>query len=308
VGNVLVMGGSYFAGRVFVEELLKAGSYQVCVLNRGRIPMGMPGVREIRCDRHDEAALKACLSGSSWDAVVDFCAYTPRDIEILLSCAGEGALGHYILISTASVYQGGSRLPVEESAPLLAGPQPELGPMADYGYQKALAEGTLRDACGKRGIPHTILRPTIIYGKYNYAPRESWFFDQVSAGTPVAVPSDSLALFTFVSVWDLARLAITCMQNPAAFGLALNAAGRELVSYTELVRVIAAVTGIAFPRTPVSCAELAQKGPALPFPVDEHLVYSGALGEERLGFRYTGFTEGMKLTWAYYVAGRRSET
>jgi 2'-hydroxyisoflavone reductase len=308
VGDVLVMGGSYFAGRVFVEELVKTGSHQACVLNRGRIPMGMPGVRETRCDRHDAAGLKRCLDGTAWDAVVDFCAYTPKDIEILLAGLGEGALGHYILISTASVYQESSSLPVTETTPLLAGPQPELGPMADYGYQKALAEGTLKAICGRHGIPFTILRPAIIYGKYNYAPRESLFFDQITAGTPVVVPGDSLALFTFVSVWDLARLVITCMGNPASFGLAFNAAGRELVSYGELVRVMAAISGTAFPRTPVSCAELAEKGPALPFPVDAHLVYSGALAEERLGFRYTGFAEGMKRTWAYYVAGRRSET
>jgi 2'-hydroxyisoflavone reductase len=304
VGDVLVIGGSYFAGRVFVEELVKTGAYQAHVLNRGRIPMGMSGVQEIRCDRHDADALRACLAGSLWDAVVDFCAYTPNDVETLLAALPGCAAGHYIFISTASVYERSSRLPVDENTPLLEGPQPELGPMADYGFQKALAEGTLRDICAKRGIPHTIVRPTIIYGKYNYAPRESWFFEQIADGSAVTAPSDSLALFSFVSVWDLARLVISCVRTPAAFGLAINAAGRELVSYGELVRVMEAATGRAFVRNQMSCRELAESGLALPFPIDEHLVYSGALSEERLGFKYTGFMDGMKRTWAYYAAAR----
>ena len=306
VSRVLVVGGSYFAGRVFVEELVKASGHDVTVLNRGRIPMGMPEVTEIRCDRHDAEAMRGCLAGRRWDTVVDFCAYTPDDIRILLESLPAHAIGHLILISTASVYARTSSLPVDESAAVLTRSQPELGPMAEYGWQKARTETLLCELCAPRGIPYTILRPTIIFGKYNYAPRESWFFDRILAETPVPVPEDSLALFSFVSVWDLARLTISCLGAPAARGMTLNAAGRELVSYEELVRVIRVAVGRPFPTSPISCRALAEGGEQLPFPVDEHLVYSGMRSEGCLGFRYAGFSEEMQRAWKYYAAARRS--
>jgi 2'-hydroxyisoflavone reductase len=306
VSEILVVGGSYFAGRVFVEELVKASGHAVTVLNRGRIPMGMPGVREIRCDRHDAQAMHRCLAGRRWEAVVDFCAYSPDDIRILLESLPAHATSHIILMSTASVYAHTSSLPVDESVAVLMQPQPELGPMAEYGWQKARAEAVLREMCGPRDIAFTILRPTIIFGKYNYAPRESWFFDRILAGTPVPVPTDSLALFSFVSVWDLARLTISCLGAPAARGMTFNAAGREMVSYEELVRVLTAAVEHPFPTHPISCKALAEGGEQLPFPVDEHLVYSGMLSEGCLGFRYSGFAEEMKRAWKYYSAARRS--
>ena len=43
--NVLIIGGSYFVGRVFVEELLKEQGYSIYVLNRGRIPIRKEGHR-----------------------------------------------------------------------------------------------------------------------------------------------------------------------------------------------------------------------------------------------------------------------
>jgi nucleoside-diphosphate-sugar epimerase len=37
--NLLVIGGSYFVGRVFIEELLNNTEYNLYVMNRGRIPL-----------------------------------------------------------------------------------------------------------------------------------------------------------------------------------------------------------------------------------------------------------------------------
>jgi hypothetical protein len=66
--RVLVVGGSSFAGRVLVEELLKAGGYEIHVPNRGAFPLGNEGVREHRCDRHDLGRLKETLPRLERDA------------------------------------------------------------------------------------------------------------------------------------------------------------------------------------------------------------------------------------------------
>ncbi|MFA4910212.1 MAG: hypothetical protein WC649_04135 [Desulfobacteria bacterium] len=51
--NILIIGGSYFVGRVFVEELVKEAGYSIYVVNRGNVPLNMEGVHEIVCDRND---------------------------------------------------------------------------------------------------------------------------------------------------------------------------------------------------------------------------------------------------------------
>jgi 2'-hydroxyisoflavone reductase len=319
--RVLVVGGSYFVGRVFVEELLKAGGYEIHVLNRGRIPIRKEGVREHTSDRHDLARLKEALPRLSWDVVVDFCAYKPEDVEIMLRALQGGhrdgdtadsvsphraAVGQYIYISTASVYGKTDDLPVREDAPKLDGPQPELGPFADYAFDKLRTETALERGCSAAGVPFTILRPAFIYGKYNYAPRESYFFDLVLKDEAVVIPEERLALFSFVSVWDAARIALRCMGNDKVHGRAFNLAAGDLVSYSRLVEVLAIVTGKKVGTRTMRAAEIGEQGVPLPFPLDEHLVYAGELIAETIGFGYTPFIEGMKETYKYYLMGRKA--
>ena len=305
--RALVVGGSYFVGRVFVEELIKAGGYEVHVLNRGRIPIRKEGVREHKADRHDLARLKEALPRLSWDVVVDFCAYKPEDVEIMLSALHHAAVGQYIYISTASVYGKTDDLPVREDAPKLEGPQPELGPFADYAFDKLRTEAALDRWCAAVGVPYTILRPAFIYGKYNYAPRESYFFDLVLKDETVVIPGERLALFSFVSVWDVARIAIRCMGNEKTHGSAFNLCAGDLVSYPRLMEVLEIVTGKKVRTRTMRSAEIVDQGVPLPFPLDEHLVYSGALIAETLGFMYIPFLEGMKETYKYYLKGRKAQ-
>jgi nucleoside-diphosphate-sugar epimerase len=335
--RALIIGGSYFVGRVFVEELLKTGEYEVHVLNRGRIPIRKEGVHEHKSDRHDPARLREVLPRATWDAVVDFCAYKPEDVEIMLAAlqenaaaggTGEGSsardagtggapfqvpapkippVGQYIYISTASVYGRTDDLPVREDAPKLDGPQPELGPFADYAFDKWRTEAALERLCSAGGVPFTILRPAFIYGKYNYAPRESYFFDLVLKDETVVVPEERLALFSFVSVWDAARIAILCMGNEKTHGRAFNLASDDLVSYPRLVEVLEIVTGKTVRTRAMRAAEIVDRNVPLPFPLDEHLLYSGALAAETLGFRYTPFLEGMRETYTFYLMGRKEK-
>ena len=93
--NILVIGGSYFLGKVFVEELAKEKDYSIHVLNRGNRPLKMDGVNEIVCDRQNAALLKTRIPFLNFDAVVDFCAYTPDDIQIILSVIPENSIKQY---------------------------------------------------------------------------------------------------------------------------------------------------------------------------------------------------------------------
>jgi nucleoside-diphosphate-sugar epimerase len=298
--NVLVIGGSYFVGKVFVEALARNPDYRVVVANRGNRPLGLEGVEEIVCDRNQTAVLRESLPSLPWEAVVDFCGYTPKDVRSVVLALPRGSVGHYIFISTTTVYAPTLSLPIRENGTKLSGPQPELGPAAGYGFQKWLAEQTVSTHARQLGFPCTCLRPSIIYGAHNYAPRERYFFERIDQNQIVVLPDNDLALFQFVSVWDVAKIITLSMGNPETFGKAFNLSAEELISYKRFVEVLEAITGTSIPTRTMPVPEIDAKGIPLPFPLDTHLIYSGDLVRRTLGFQYTSFTAGMQKTYDWY--------
>jgi nucleoside-diphosphate-sugar epimerase len=296
--NVLVIGGSYFAGRVFVETLCRSDQYKIHVFNRGNIPIRIEGVEQIKGDREIPAHLER-IPHRHWDAVIDFCAYAPTHINNMLHGI-PGTLGHYVFISTTSIYAPTQHAPIAEDAPKVDGPQPELGEFAEYGYLKWLSECALEEECKKKDLPFTILRPAIIYGRYNYAPRESSLFDQVIAGTPLVIPENDQVFYSFVWVDDLANIIIACLENETVFGQAFNVAGEEQISYVVIADVLEEVCERKVERRVMTTDEIIRKRIPLPFPPDDHLLYDGSKMRHALGFSHTSFTIGMAKTWKYY--------
>ena len=307
--NVLVIGGSYFAGRVFVESLSQMDGYQISVFNRGHLPINVQGVRQLTGDREIPASISQGIPDQHWDAVVDFCAYTPKHIHTMLNSL-PGTVGHYLFISTTSVYLPAQKAPVTEDAQKMNGPMPELGEFADYGYQKWLAECVLEKVCAQKGIPYTILRPSIIYGRYNYAPRESFFFDHVIANKPLVVPKDPNIFYSFIWVEDMAEIIIACLENEKVFGKAFNIASEEMISYTIMADIIEEVCGRKIARRPLSTEEIVHERIPMPFPPDEHLLYDGKKLRQVLSYEHTPFILGIAKTWADYqqVVQRRIES
>ena len=305
--KILVIGGSYFAGRVFVEELAASGSAEIHVFNRGRIPLGIAGVAEHVGDREIAAQISSAIPTEPWDAVVDFCAYEPAHISTMLESL-PGRVGHYILISTTSVYARTTQLPITEDAPPLTGPQEELGQYRDYGYHKLLCEQQLAEECRQRGIPFTILRPSIIYGYYNYAPRESYFFDLLCDKKPIVIPEPDLALFSFIWVTDLARIIARCLGEERVFGEAYNVTSDELISYGRIADVLSEITGKTLDIVRMTPSEIERKCIFLPFPIGEHLVYSSTKLARVIPVTQTPFGSGMHKALKYYLMVRRHQT
>ncbi|MCC4116664.1 SDR family oxidoreductase [Aromatoleum toluclasticum] len=304
--RVLVIGGSYFCGRVFVEEALKMPGAEIHVFNRGNLPLRMDGVTEHVGDRELAGQVRAAIPAADWDAVVDFCAYTPVHVETLLDNL-RGTVRQYLLVSTTTVYRKAARLPVDENAPILDGPQPELGEYADYGYQKCLAEQAAHRTCERLGIALTVLRPAIVYGYYNYAPRETYFFDRLRNREPIVVPEPDTSVFNFVWVVDMAHLIWQCIGEPRAFGETFNLASGEPVSYARIVHVLGEITGKAVETQPLPAAEIARRNLPLPFPLDEDLVYDGAKIDRLFDFAHTPFRTGLRETLKYYLTVKRRE-
>jgi 2'-hydroxyisoflavone reductase len=117
--RVLMLGGTHHVGRAVVETAVARGDH-VTTLNRGMTGQDRPGVRALRADRTDPAALRAALGGESWDAVIDTWSGAPRvvaDAAALLS----GRAGHYGYVSSRSVYRWPLPPGGDESAPVVDG-------------------------------------------------------------------------------------------------------------------------------------------------------------------------------------------
>jgi nucleoside-diphosphate-sugar epimerase len=301
VKNILIIGGSYFTGKVFVEELLKDDEdFNIYILNRGTRPLNLSGVFELKCDRHNETSLKDCLPEIHWDTVVDFCAYKPDDISIIFSVLSLFGFDIYIFISSSSVYADSDLLPVTENHPMISGPQPQLGVYSHYGYNKYQSEIVLKNLCLKNDIPYLILRPSIIYGRYNYANRENYFFDMVDQNEDIIIPSDSLALYSMVYVEDIARILILALKNNKLVNKSFNLSSAEQISYSGIVRTISRIVGKPINIRKLPCRDIISQKIPLPFPIDLHLIYSGNAVLKELNFQYTLFADGIKDTYEFY--------
>ena len=294
--RVLVIGGSYFLGRIFCTLASRLGDMELTLLNRGRYPMThLPHLTEFHGDRHDAAAL-AALPRENWDAVVDFCAYAPGDVRFLLENL-PGSVKRYILISTADVCIRQSGVALDETAPLLTEPPQEAA--GDYAWQKLLLEGELAEVCREKGVEFVILRPAFIYGPYNYAPRESWYIEMIVRGQLLPLPLDSTGRFTTVYVKDAAEAIIACIRQKAAAGQIYHLAAPEVLDYPALLTALRIAADRPFETLFVSVEEVLRDGIPLPFPLkeEESELFDGGKIARELGLVYTPYQEGMKKTF-----------
>ena len=251
----------------------------------------LPHVRELVCDRHDGAALRR-LPAEDYDAVVDFCAYGPDDVRELLT-ALPGKLGRYILLSSADVYERDGDGPRDEYTDLLH--RQPIGPAGEYMFGKVMAERTALEFCEVMDLPLTILRPAFIYGPYNYAPRESWFVQQIVRGAAVPVPTDAKAKFQFVYVTDVARAIVACINSEKSVGKAYNLAAPEVLDYPGFVETLRKVSDIPFRTEEITVQQAMEQRIPLPFPLlpEENELFDGSRICRELGLQYTPFAEGM---------------
>src|SRR5689334_15579627 len=100
--HVLIVGGTRFVGYELVGRLLAAGDMGT-ILNRGTHPDPFgERVERLRADR-TTPELEQVLDGRSFDAAIDFAAYTGEDVARIVRLL-DGRVGHYIFISSGQVY------------------------------------------------------------------------------------------------------------------------------------------------------------------------------------------------------------
>jgi nucleoside-diphosphate-sugar epimerase len=293
--NVLVIGGSYFAGRVFNILTSRTDLFELHVVNRGKAPLNnLNHVTQYQCDRHEPMKMAALLPDIKFDAVIDFCAYKPDDIRQIIE-AMKNRIGQYIFISTSSVYDPGITTHKKETDPVVV--TDADNPVDEYIASKAVLELECMAYCKQYGIPYTILRPSFIYGPFNYAPRESYYIEKIVRGKPVPVTTDCKTKFNFLYVYDLTTALQLCVANEKACNQTFNLAAPEDITYDSFIGTLERVSDIPFTKEPHTVAEVLSDNIPLPFPLENDDLCDGSKITEVLGLQYTPFEEGMKKTF-----------
>lgn len=290
--KILVIGGSYFFGRVFV--MLAAKEHDVTVVNRGACSVAELGAKQIKGDRKEEGVWKSIED--DYDCVVDFCAYEKGDIARVLENM-PGRIRQYIFISTVDVYERGINGLKGEETPLETRPLP--GEAGAYIAGKVALEREVREQCGKRDISCTVLRPAILYGPLNYAPRESVYIRLLARNRVLPRITDAAGSFQFVYVKDAAQAVLSCLLNPWAYGQAYNLCGEEVLTYDAFFRELGKASDVEAREIPLTAREAESQGLPLPFPLTEAEteLYSNEKSKEELGLRYMDIGEGMARTY-----------
>jgi nucleoside-diphosphate-sugar epimerase len=240
--KVLLIGGTGIISTACTELALSRG-IDVTLLNRSqRAPIA--GAKTLVADISDRAAASRALEGKTWDAVADFIAFTPADVESRLALL-RGRTAQYVFISSASAYQKPlERSPITESTPL-------SNPFWDYSRNKIACEELLvREA----SFPSTIIRPSLTYGN-TIVPLavNSWLksftaVDRMRRGLPVIVPGDGLTLWTLTHNSDFAKGLVGLLGNARALGQAYHITSEEALTWNQVYLQTAEAAGAPAPR------------------------------------------------------------
>lgn len=205
--RILVLGGTIFVGRHFVEAAIALG-HDVTVFHRGNHPLGRSGVTEILGDRNTDLSL---VSEESWDAVVDTCGYVPRLVGLAASQFSESTKS-YLFVSTISVYQFEMGRALDESSPVsvLDDPSTEEVNGNTYGPLKALCEREVLNIFGDRSI---IVRPGLIVGPYDPTDRFTSWVDRARTGGKMVVPNRLDQPAQWINARDLAKFMVLLLEE-----------------------------------------------------------------------------------------------
>jgi nucleoside-diphosphate-sugar epimerase len=250
--KLLFIGGTGLISSACSELAVQRGM-ELFILNRNTSSQySVPGGAQLLVgDVHgDEAQVARLLEGHRFDAVVDWVAYTPEDIERDLrlfsgnpSNSGAGT-GQFVFISSASAYQKPPKhYIITEETPL-------GNPFWAYSRNKIACEERLMQAYRDRGFPVTIVRPSLTYGP-SQIPLcvGSWrhpytVIDRMKKGKKIIVPGDGTSLWVLTWNGDFAKGFLGLLGNERAIGQTYHITSDEVLTWNQIYREVGRAIGV----------------------------------------------------------------
>jgi nucleoside-diphosphate-sugar epimerase len=240
--RILFIGGTGIISTASTALAAQRG-LDITLLSRGQHAAELPpGVKTLIADVNDPALLQK-LEHESFDAVVDWIAFTPADIERDLKLF-RGRTRQFVFISSASAYQKPqTHYLMTESTPL-------ANPYWDYSRNKIACEERLMQAYRDDGFPVTIVRPSLTYGEtliplvLNSWQQSYTAVDRMIRGQKIVVPGDGSSLWVLTHNTDFAKGLVGLLGHPQAIGHAFHITSDEVLTWDQLFRIVGAAVGV----------------------------------------------------------------
>ncbi len=235
--KVLFIGGTGIISSACSKLAVQRG-IDLYLLNRGQsLRQPVDGAAVLHGDIRDPQSARAALGKHTFDAVVDWVAFTPGHVENDLELL-RGRTGQYVFISSASAYQTppGAQ-PVTESTVL-------DNPFWQYSRGKIACEECLLRAYREEKYPVTIVRPSHTYDS-TLLPMEGGYtvVDRMLRGQPVIVHGDGTSLWTLTHNSDFAKGFLGLLGNVHAIGEAFQITSDEWLSWNQIFELVARAAG-----------------------------------------------------------------
>lgn len=237
--RVLFIGGNGIISSACSALALERG-IDLYLLKRGQTSLRpVPeGAQVLEGDIRDPGSAARALGDLTFDAVVNWVAFTPEHIETDLELF-RGRTGQYVFISSASAYQKPpTRLPIVESTPL-------ANPFWSYSRDKIACEERLTRAYRDESFPVTIVRPSHTYDR-TLLPMDGGYtvVHRMRQGKPVIVHGDGTSLWVLTHHRDFALGFVGLLGNPLVIGDTFHITSDEWLTWNQIFELVARAAGV----------------------------------------------------------------
>jgi nucleoside-diphosphate-sugar epimerase len=236
--KVLFIGGTGIISSACSKLALEKG-IDLYLLNRGKSIRPVPaGAKVLNGDIRDPESVSKAIGNLSFDAVVNWIAFTTDHIEVDLELF-RGRTAQYVFISSASAYQTPPvSVPVTESTML-------DNPFWQYSRNKIACEERLVQAYRLEKFPITIVRPSHTYD-CTLLPMDGGYtvVDRMIRGEKVIVHGDGTSLWTLTHHADFAKGFVGLLGNARAIGDTVHITSDEWLSWNQIFELIASAAGV----------------------------------------------------------------
>ena len=225
---ILVTGATGFIGRVLVRQLTETGQTVRVLLRPSprspRLPKGVP-VEVAVVALNDERGLRAALRG------VD-------QVYHLASAASQGRSGNLFttdIEGTRTLAQVAASADIRRFIYLS-----HLGSDRASAFPVHKAKGIAEEHIRKSGVPHTIIRSSVIFGPEDHFTTS---LARLIRGAPglLPIPGDGRTLLQPLWVEDLVTCLVWALQNPEAANQTYDIGGGEYFTVRQVLETLMGV-------------------------------------------------------------------
>ena len=241
--KILLIGGTGTISMA-ISKLLLVKGHTLYLLNRGSRNAELSGkLIELKADINDEATVKEQIKDLQFDAVADFIAFEPSQLERDYRLFKDKTK-QFVYISSASAYQKPlSDYRINEGTPL-------ANPYWEYSRNKIAGEDYLMKMYRENGFPVTIVRPSHTYSERsiplgvhgNYGSYS--VIKRMMEGKPGIIHGGGTSLWTLTHNSDFAKAFVGLLGNIHAIGEAVQITSDESLTWNQIYQIIADALGV----------------------------------------------------------------